>query len=65
MKGRTKKRLIALGLVAALGAGGVAGMRHLRASRLAQRVEEARVRGMDAYEAGGGPGDDRPDRYFE
>lgn len=52
MKGRTKKRLIALGLVAALGAGGVAGMRHLRASRLAQRVEEARVRGMDAYEAG-------------
>lgn len=52
MKSRTKKRLIALGLVLALGAGGVVGVRQISAMRRAQSIVEARERGMTAYDEG-------------
>lgn len=52
MKSRTKKRLIALGLVLALGAGGALGLRQFRAMRRAQGIVEARTRGMSAYDVG-------------
>jgi|GEM_PF-2828277 len=52
MKSRTKKRLIALGLVLALGAGGAVGLRQIGTMRRAQSIVEARGRGMTAYDEG-------------
>lgn len=52
MKSRTRKRLITLGLVVALGTGGAAALRQFRAMRRATGIAEARERGIAAYHAG-------------
>ncbi|MEZ6234237.1 MAG: tetratricopeptide repeat protein [Phycisphaerales bacterium] len=52
MKPKTKKRLIALGLVLALLAGGAVGLRQLRNARRAETVAQAREIGMAAYDRG-------------
>jgi tetratricopeptide (TPR) repeat protein len=52
MKSRTRKRLIALGLVLVICAGGAIALRQIRSVRRAASIEQAREAGMAAYDAG-------------